>query len=85
MDGDKGVHAFLKGISPKVNVIALLEFKLAYFEARVQHLSHYTIGTPASYLSPTVLALCEMQKVLLFEYNMIIEGTHGLMVILYCT
>ena len=27
---DKGVHAFLKGISLKVNVIAQLEFELAY-------------------------------------------------------
>ena len=26
-----GVHNFLKGISPKVNVIAQLEFKLAYY------------------------------------------------------
>ena len=26
---DRGVHTFLNGISPKVNVIALLEFELA--------------------------------------------------------
>ena len=28
--GDKGVHAFLKGTSPKVTVIEWLEFELAY-------------------------------------------------------
>ena len=29
---DKGIHAFLKHISPKVNVIARLEFDLAYYD-----------------------------------------------------
>ena len=27
---DKGIHTFLKGISPKLNMIVWLEFKLAY-------------------------------------------------------
>ena len=30
--GNQGVHAFSKGISPKVNVIGRLEFEHAYFE-----------------------------------------------------
>ena len=30
-----GVHTFLKGISLKVNIIAWLEFELAYFEVAV--------------------------------------------------
>ena len=34
--GDKGVHDFPINIRPKVNVIALLEFELAYFKAAVQ-------------------------------------------------
>ena len=38
-------HAFPKSISWKVNMIARLEFELAYFEATVQHVSHYTTGT----------------------------------------
>ena len=38
---DKGVHAFLKGISLKVNIIVWLEIELAYFKATVQHFSHY--------------------------------------------
>ena len=40
---DKRVYTFPKGISPKVNVIAQLEFELAYFEAAVQRYSHYAI------------------------------------------
>ena len=43
--GDKGIHIFPKGICPKVNIIAWLEFKLAYFETTVQHFSHYAMGT----------------------------------------
>ena len=33
--GDKGVHAFPKGINPKVNVIGRLEFELAYSDVGV--------------------------------------------------
>ena len=32
----KGVHTFSKGIRPEVNVIALLEFELAYCDVVVQ-------------------------------------------------
>ena len=32
---DKRVHAFPKGISLKVNVIAWLEFEITYFEVEV--------------------------------------------------
>ena len=44
--GDKGVHTFPKDISPKMNVIAWLEFELIYFEVAVQHFNHYATGTP---------------------------------------
>ena len=40
-NGDKGLHTFPKSISLKLNVVARLEFELAYFEAVVQHCSHY--------------------------------------------
>ena len=30
---DKGVHTFLKGICPKVNVIERLEYELAYYDS----------------------------------------------------
>ena len=39
------IHAFSKGISPKVNVIMWVEFELAYFEASFQNFSHYTSWT----------------------------------------
>ena len=34
---DKKIHTFLKDICPKVNVIARLEFELAYYNSTVQH------------------------------------------------
>ena len=43
---DKEVHAFLKGISPKVNVIVQLEFKLAYYDFTVQYFNHFAMGPP---------------------------------------
>ena len=36
------VHTFLNGIYPKVNVIAPLEFELAYYGSRVKRFNHYT-------------------------------------------
>ena len=39
---DKGVHTFPKGISPKVNVVAQLEFELANYDSAVHRLNHYT-------------------------------------------
>ena len=39
---DKGVHTFPKDICPKVNVIARLEFELAYYDFAVHHFNHYT-------------------------------------------
>ena len=35
---------FPKDISLKVNIIVQFEFELVYFEAAVQHFSHYTTG-----------------------------------------
>ena len=40
-----GVHTFPKGICPKVNVIAQLEFELGYYDSTVQHFSYYTTRT----------------------------------------
>ena len=37
---DKEVHAFPKGICPKVNVIERLGFELAYDNVPVQHVNH---------------------------------------------
>ena len=43
---DTGVHSFPKGICPKVNVIARLEYELAYYDSTVHHFNHYTTRTP---------------------------------------
>ena len=39
---DKGVHTISKGMCPKVNVIARLEFELAYYDSAVHYFNHYT-------------------------------------------
>ena len=43
-----GVSTFPKGIGPKVNVIAGLEFKLSYYDVDVLHISHDDTETPPS-------------------------------------
>ena len=43
---DKGVHTFPKVICPKVNVIARLEYELAYYDSAVYRFNHYTTRTP---------------------------------------
>ena len=43
---DKEVHTFPEGIYPKVNVIALLEFELAYYDSAVQRFNPYTTRIP---------------------------------------
>ena len=43
---DKGVHTFPKGICPKANVIAWLEYELAYYNSAVHRFNHYTTRTP---------------------------------------
>ena len=42
--GNKGVHAFPKGISPKVNGITPLGLELPYFVAAEVLINHYTTG-----------------------------------------
>ena len=43
---DKGVHTFPHGIRPKVNVIARLEFDLAYYDSAVHCFNYYITRTP---------------------------------------
>ena len=47
---DRLFHAFPKVICSKVNVIALLEFELAYYDSAVQRFNHYTTGTSPVHL-----------------------------------
>ena len=41
-----GGHTFPKSICPKVNVIARLEYELAYYDSEVHRFNHYTTRTP---------------------------------------
>ena len=43
--GDNKVHTFPKGINPKVNVIARLEFRLANYDVAVQHVNQCAVET----------------------------------------
>ena len=54
---DKGVHTFTKGICPKVNVIAWLEFELAYYDSAVQRFNHYAMRTPSFFCTDSDLWL----------------------------
>ena len=47
----KGVHTFPKGICPKVNVIARLDFELVHDDSAVQRFNHYTTRTPECFLT----------------------------------
>ena len=40
------VHAFLKGISLKVNVISQQEFKLSSYDVTVQNINNHVTQTP---------------------------------------
>ena len=48
---DKGVPTFPKGICPKVNAIARLEYELADYDSAIQRFSHYTTRTPPDWNS----------------------------------
>ena len=41
--GDKRIVTFLKGISPKMIVIAQMAFELAHYDVAVQHINHYAM------------------------------------------
>ena len=47
------VHTFPKGICPKVNVIARLEYELAYYDSAVHRFNHYTTRTPPAFAFST--------------------------------
>ena len=49
---DKGVYTFPKGIRPKVNIIARLEYEPTYYDSAVYRFNHYSTRT-----SPRVFLL----------------------------
>ena len=56
---DKWVHAFWRSTCPKVNVIKLPVFEIAYFEDTVKHVSNYSPG------NPTIRGGCRIHRLLL--------------------
>ena len=51
----RGVIHFPKGISPKVNIIAWMQFELTHSDVMVQHVSHYETSTSPAYIWLTLL------------------------------
>ena len=47
--GYKVVHTIPKSICPKMNTTVQLEFKLAYYDIAVEHVSNYATGTPLTH------------------------------------
>ena len=68
---DKGVHTFPKGICPKVNVIARVEYELAYYDSAVHRFNHYTTRTPRivyKYLYITIYIKREEGEKYMYNY-----------------
>ena len=62
---DKGVHTFPKVIRPKMNVIAWLEFKLAFYDCGGQRFNYYNSSTPPNFGCSSVsvsVCLCLIQN-----------------------
>ena len=55
---DKRVNTWLKGICPKVNMIARLEFELAHYHVEVLHIIRYVASAPSSLIG--AIRLIEM-------------------------
>ena len=74
---DKRVHTFPKGICPKVNVIARLEYELAYYDSAVHRFNHYTTRTPPSICIAQPLMLHAERRVLLSFIYVISQNVFG--------
>ena len=57
------------GISPKVNVIAWLEFELAYYDIAIEHVSHYATGTQPNHFCCGGGCLNTLQSIHLVYYR----------------
>ena len=72
--GPLGIKAGLylsKGICSKVNVIARMEFELAYFETAVHHFSHYATRPSSSRIWPLKRITCTTLQLLIFETSLL--------------
>ena len=69
-----GVHTFPKGICPKVNVIARLEYELANYDSAVHRFNHYTTRTSPClelrfFLSSRSVSVPKLKSAWLFTLN----------------
>ena len=60
---DRVAHTFPKGIYSKVNIIARLEFELAYYDFAIHRFNHYTTRTPRISLKVKIIARREFKLV----------------------
>ena len=44
---DKGGHIFPKDTNPKENIIVWIEFELAFYDVKIQYISHHDTRTPS--------------------------------------
>ena len=52
-----GVHTFPKGICLKVNIIARLEFELAYYDSAARRFNHDTTTRPSYTFSERIIII----------------------------
>ena len=62
---DKRSYTDVKAISQKVNLIAQIEFILAYHTVTVQHISNYTTGTFTQFGGVFVLQILQNKSVII--------------------
>ena len=71
VEGDKEVQTFPKGMSPKVIIIAQLQFKFTYYEVEVQYFSHYATGFSSwLYILKTLGSFQMLSKSLYFHHHL---------------
>ena len=66
---------FPKGISPKVNLIAQLEFELTHYEIAIQHISHDTLRIPRKNENRYQLTKSEFHLILVMFLFSLFKGT----------
>ena len=76
---DQRVHTFSKGVYLKVNVIARLEFELAYHDSAVYRFNHYISRRPRTIYNSMIIS-----KYITILYMHIVQYTIPCYTLLYC-
>ena len=79
---NNGVSTFPKGICPKVNVIAWLEYKLAYYDSAVHRFNHYTTRTPPVLIevSKSIIKIWNISMTTCLIFTVFLIWTHHVFV-----